>query len=189
MIGLRRGRTTAVVVALLACALPSFAQRGWQAYQDPYERFAVRHPSSWRAFFGIGATLAVIAEKDGKATVFIEYLRLQQPLDSARDYDLIVQIERDLIAERVPKAEQIAPLAARPELPGVVALEFTRPGLKGADRVRQFSVVNGTDLFRILCVAPAPEFGRFTPIFDQLVRSFTAAPTPPPPAQAAPTRP
>jgi len=165
---------------VLVCAAPSFAQRGWQPYQDPYGRFALRHPNNWRGLFGVGPTLAVIVEKDGKAAVFVEYLRLQQPLDSTRDYDLIVQIERELITERVPKADQVAPVAPRPELPGVVTLEFTRPGPKGADRIRQFSVVNGADLFRILCVAPAPEFARFAPIFEQLVRSFTGSPAVPP---------
>ncbi len=168
-----RERGVAAVLVLVAAASGS-AQRGWQAYQDPYGRFTLRYPSGWKALFGAGATLAVLAEKDGKASVHVEYLRLQQPLDAGRDYDVIVQIERDLIKERESKADQIVALPARPEVGGIVTIEFTRPGFKRVERVRQYSVIRGTDLFRILCVASAAEFARFGPLFDQVARSFAS---------------
>ncbi len=150
------------------------AQGDTRPYSDPNGRFTVRYPrKNWQILPGGGSTLATLAEKNGRATVQIEFLRLDQPLRVEEDHDLIVQTESSLIRERQPAARQIQGLAARPDLPGMVSIDFTRPGAAGPERVRQFSVVNGQELYRILCVTRVNDFPKFQASFEQIARSFS----------------
>ncbi len=171
----RRRCALVLAVVLIILIAPVAAQRDLQPYRDPYERFSLQHPKSWQALFGVGATLLTLFEKSGKASIQVEYFRLNQPLDAERDYDLIVQIESDLIRERQPKSDQLKAWPMRADMPAVVIVEFTRPGLRGAERIRQFSLVKNADLFRIMCVSSVAEFARFAPVFEQVARSFAIA--------------
>lgn len=164
-----------VLLGLPGLGATLLAQRDLGSYRDPYGRFALQHPRDWLVLPGAGNTLLTLAEKRGRATIQIEYLKLNQPLDVAQARDLIVQIESDLIRERQPRVSEINALPAESALPAVVTVEFVRPGLQGPEWIRQFSVVRGADLFRILCLAPTAEFRRFEPMFKQVVRSFTIA--------------
>ncbi len=155
------------------------AQGDVRPYSDPHGRFSLDYPKkNWQVLPGGGSTLATLAEKKGRATVQIEYLRLNQPLMVDQDHDLIVQTESSLIRERQPGATGIQGSAERPDLPGMVAIDFTRPGVSGPERVRQFSVVQGNDLFRILCVARVGDFQKFEMAFQQIARSFRTISTP-----------
>ena len=142
-------------------------------YADPNGRFALQYPrSDWRVLPGAGATLATLAENRGRATVLIEYVRLNQPLKVDQNHDLIVQIESDLIRERQPGATDVTPGTARADRPSVVIIDYTRPGTGGPERIRQFSIVSDQHLFRILCVAATKDFTRYEPVFEQIARSF-----------------
>lgn len=161
------------ILLLLMClqAAPALAQ-ATRAYADPQKRFSLQYPQrDWRVLPGTGSTLATLAENRGRATVQIEYLRLNQPLQVEQNRDLILQIESDLIRERQPGADQIAPANA-PDLPSAIVIEYNRRGADGSERVRQFSLVREQHLFRILCAAQIKEFARFQSVFAQIARSF-----------------
>jgi hypothetical protein len=169
--------TFPILLGLLAAGHAS--AQDMRPFSDPSGRFTLQYPKkNWQVLPGGGSTLATLAEKNGRATVHIEYLRLNQPLKVDQDHDLIVQTESSLIRERQPGATGIQGGPERPDLPGFVSIDFTRPGASGPEHVRQFSVVQGNDLFRILCVARLNDFQKFETIFQQIARSFRTTASP-----------
>ena len=56
-----------------------------------------------------------------------------------------------------------------------VILSYTRQGVAGTERIRQYSMPSGTDLYRLTCVASASQFARYEPVFAHVAASFTVA--------------
>jgi hypothetical protein len=164
-----------LAVVLIGIAVPAVAQPRTKSYQDPIGRFTLQYPQrDWIVFPGAGSVLVTIAEKNAKATVHVDYQFLNQPLSVDESRDLIVQIESDLIRQRQPKSDRIQPVATT-AIPAAVVIDYVRPGVQGLERVRQFSLVRGQDLYRVLCVTPAAETAKFDAVFDQIARSFNSS--------------
>jgi hypothetical protein len=63
----------------------------------------------------------------------------------------------------------------------VIAIDFTRQGLRGPERVRQFSLPSGANLFRLICSSSPALFDRYAPVFEHMAETFKSgagAPTP-----------
>jgi hypothetical protein len=174
-------RCAAVIAALLAGATTWLGAQAMQAYRDPAGRFTLEYPKKdWQVFPGGGSTLATIGGNKGKSSVQIEYFKLNAPIKVDENYDLIVGIETDFVRDRQPGADQIKGAPKRPDLKDIVVLDYVRPGAAGADRIRQYSIINGVNLFRVSCVAPASDFAKLEPVFERIAKSFmiTSAPRP-----------
>lgn len=166
------GRVIAAA-AIAAAAAALHAQGQTQPYRDPSGRFTLQYPRrDWQVFPGAGSSLVTIGGGKGRASVQIEYLKLNEAIEVGENYELIVGIESDFIRDRQPGAGQITGLPMRVELKDIVVVDYTRPGVSGTDRIRQYSIISGANLFRVSCVAPAAEFPKLEPVFEQIARSF-----------------
>lgn len=162
---------------LLVAAAALQAQGQTQPYRDPSGRFAFQYPKKdWQVFPGAGSSLATVGGSKGKASVQIEYLKLNEPIKVDENYELIVGIETEFIRDRQPGAEQIKGAPMRRDLKDIVIVDYMRPGASGADRIRQYSIINGANLFRVSCVAPATEFPKLEATFEQIAKSFVITP-------------
>jgi hypothetical protein len=125
-----------------------------------------------------GATTPIVSvvQRKREAAVVVEQTKLHQPLALDDITDLFSQLEADSIRERQPQATDVR--ARLVDVGGgrrLVILTYGRPGVGGAERVRQYSIPAGADLFRLTCVATAAQFARYEAVFAHVAASFAVA--------------
>ena len=125
---------------------------------------------------GATAPIVSLVQRKRQAAVVVEQTKLHQPLAVDDITDLFSQLEADSIRERQPQATDV-----RSKLVDVgggkrlVILTYGRPGVGGAERVRQYSIPAGADLFRLTCVAATAQFARYEAVFAHVAASFVVA--------------
>jgi hypothetical protein len=128
----------------------------------------------WMVLPSSGSVLLVLASKKGDAVVLVERSTLRQALEAADITDLFAQIETDAIKERQPKATDFQSKVLDAGDRRLVAVQYGRPGVLGSERVRQYSVAVGTQLYRVTCISSAAQFAAYDPVFSHIAASFTA---------------
>jgi hypothetical protein len=127
----------------------------------------------WMVLPTSGALVLALASRKGDAVVLVERSALRQALEAEDITDLFAQIEVDAIRERHPKAadfqSKVLDLGAR----RLVAVQYGRPGVLGPERVRQYSVPIGGQLYRVTCISRAAVFAVYDPVFSHIAASFT----------------
>jgi hypothetical protein len=127
----------------------------------------------WMVLPSSGALVLAAATRKGDAVVLIERSTLRQALDPADITDLFAQIEIDAIKERQPKAVDFQSKVLDSGARRLVAVQYSRPGVLGNERVRQYSVPVGTDLYRVTCISSAARFAVYDPVFSHIAASLT----------------
>ena len=125
---------------------------------------------------GATAPIVSVVQRKREAAVVVEQTRLHQPLALDDITDLFSQLETDSIRERQPQATDVK--AKLVDVGGgrrLVILTYGRQGVGGPERVRQYSIPAGADLFRLTCVAAAGQFARYEAVFAHVAASFTVA--------------
>ncbi len=147
-----------------------------QSLQAPDGRFTLQYPKKdWLAVPGGGGVLLTLTERRVEATVAVEDKALNQPLAPDDITDLFAQLEIDAIKERQPKATDFQSRLLEAEGRKIVIVQFTRPGLKGPERVRQFSIPAGPHLYRVVCSSSPAQFAKYEPVFAHIAASFRPA--------------
>jgi hypothetical protein len=127
----------------------------------------------WMVLPTSGALVLAAASRKGDAVVLIERSMLRQALDPSDITDLFAQIEIDAIKERQPKAADFQSKVLDSGARRLVAVQYSRPGVLGNERVRQYSVPVGTDLYRVTCISSAARFAVYDPVFSHMAASLT----------------
>ena len=125
---------------------------------------------------GATAPIVSVVQRKREAAVVVEQTRLHQPLALDDITDLFSQLETDSIRERQPQATDVK--AKLVDVGGgrrLVILTYGRQGVGGPERVRQYSIPAGADLFRLTCVAAAGQFARYEAVFAHVAASFAVA--------------
>jgi hypothetical protein len=122
-----------------------------------------------------GATSPIVSlmQRKREATIVVEQTKLHQPLALDDITDLFGQLEADSIKERQPLASDVQSKLVEAGGRRFVIVNYGRQGVAGAERVRQYSIPAGGDLFRLTCVAAASQFPRYEPVFAHVAASFT----------------
>jgi hypothetical protein len=127
----------------------------------------------WVVLPSSGALVLAAASRKGDAVVLIERSTLRQALDPADITDLFAQIEIEAIKERQPKAADFQSKVLDSGARRLVAVQYSRLGVLGSERVRQYSVPVGTDLYRVTCISSAARFAAYDPVFSHIAASLT----------------
>jgi len=65
----------------------------------------------------------------------------------------------------------------------IIFIQYDRPGISGSDdHVAQYSIPIGTDMYRLVCIAPTAMIEKYRPLFSTVAASFKlikAAPSAP----------
>jgi hypothetical protein len=125
---------------------------------------------------GATAPIVSVVQRKREAAVVVEQTKLHQPLALDDITDLFSQLEADSIRERQPQATDVR--AKLVDVGGgrrLVILTYGRQGVGGPERVRQYSIPAGADLFRLTCVATVSQFGRYEAVFAHVAASFAVA--------------
>jgi hypothetical protein len=127
----------------------------------------------WMVLPSSGALVLAAASRKGDAVVLIERSTLRQALDPADITELFAQIEIEAIKERQPKAADFQSKVLDSGARRLVAVQYSRLGVLGSERVRQYSVPVGTDLYRVTCISSAARFAAYDPVFSHIAASLT----------------
>jgi hypothetical protein len=125
---------------------------------------------------GATAPIVSVVQRKREAAVVVEQTKLHQPLALDDITDLFSQLEADSIRERQPQATDVR--AKLVDVGGgrrLVIMTYGRQGVGGPERVRQYSIPAGADLFRLTCVATVSQFGRYEAVFAHVAASFAVA--------------
>jgi len=137
--------------------------------------FQVEWPRrDWLALPGGGSLLLAFASKKGDAVVLIEQVALRQPLEPGDLTELFAQLESEAIKERHPGASDFQAKVIEGGDRRLVAVQFARTGVLGSERVRQYSIPVGKQLYRVTCAAAAAQFASYEPVFAHMAATFTA---------------
>jgi hypothetical protein len=148
----------------------------FQPLRPATSRFTVEYPKEdWLVTLGGDAALATFTHRRGEAAVVIERSTLNQPLAPGDITGVFAEIEMDLVRERIPEASGFEARLIEAGSDRVVAIQYLQPGLKGVERVRQYSIARGQDLYRLVCRAGVEQFPRHEAVFAHIAASFTAA--------------
>jgi hypothetical protein len=150
----------------------------YQSFQPPNAAFTLEFPKKdWRTIPGVASVLVVFTDAKAEASVAIEHTMLKQALEPSDITQLFVDLEVENIKERDAGAEGFR-TALRTDADGhrIIAIDFTRKGLRGAERVRQFSLPSSSDLYRLICSTAPPLFDHYAPLFEHMAESFKLGP-------------
>jgi hypothetical protein len=142
--------------------------RGFKAFTDPAGRFSLFYPNGWQLISGARDHLLTIAARDFKATVVLEQQQMLNPTTEITDRTMALEV--DSLRARQPNAQDVATSVA-PNRPTVMVVDYSRLGLSGPERLRQYSVYEGTLLLRVTCIAQTREFERHAVTFETIAGS------------------
>jgi hypothetical protein len=128
----------------------------------------------WMVLPSSGSVVITLASRKGDAVVVVERTAMRQALASEDITELFAQIEIDAIKERQPKAADFQSKVLASGDRRIVAVQYGRQGVLGAERVRQYSVPIGKELYRVTCISSAAQFALYDPVFAHIAGSFTA---------------
>lgn len=192
-----RGVTSAAVVVMIAAsaalraqeaAPPAAGEYGRAAklevqqfdnrqirFEYPKKDWEIVPRASAAVIPGATAPIVSVVQRKREAAVVVEQTKLHTALALEDITDLFSQLEADSIRERQPQATDVR--AKLVDVGGgrrLVILTYGRQGVGGAERVRQYSIPAGADLFRLTCVAPAGQFARYEAVFAHVAATFAA---------------
>ena len=140
--------------------------------EAPTARFLLDVAKDWRLMPGGLRTLGYVAHKDGAAVLIIESEQLQIALSSDEIDGNFADLELADLKEREAGGSAFTSQIAQVGRRRMVMVDYQRRG--GVEHVRVYVVVQGRTLYRLVCVAPAPQFARYSPMFQAMSASFTA---------------
>jgi hypothetical protein len=154
----------AVGICLVAAQAPAASQvpKGFKPFTDPDNRFSLAYPNDWLLIAGARDHLLTLARRDLKAVVVVERKETLNPTTEITP-DLLKYEVEDLRA-RQPNVRDIVTSVA-PSRPTTMMVEYSRTGIVGQEKLRQYSVYQGTVLLRVTCIAAAKEFDRYQDFF------------------------
>lgn len=127
----------------------------------------------WMVLPASGSVVVSLANRRGDAAVLVERSTLAVALDAAAITNVFAEIEISTIKESQPKAtdfqSRILDIGPR----RLVAVQYSRPGVLGAERVRQYSVPVGKQLYHLIVISAAAQFASYDPVFSHIAASFT----------------
>ena len=149
----------------------------FQPLRAPRGGFTVEIPKKgWVAVAGGGPVALAVVQRDGEASIFVEHARLKQALAPEEITDLFAELEVDLLRQRQPRSARHVARVLEAGGRRLIGIEFEQPGVTGPERVRQYSIPSGEDLFRIVCSTTVQRFDLYAPVFAHAATSFNIAP-------------
>ena len=176
-----RWRSWRVAVPAAACLLlagQALAQRpNYLLFTDPGRRFSVEFPKEWTWLMvsGSGEPLVTFIHPRKEAAVVVERFRMRQPLTRDEVTDLFAQIEAEVLKENQPQAMDVVSKIVNEQGKKRIVIDYVRPGIDTKERVRQYSIPVGQDLYRITCMTIGGQFGKYEPTFAVVVESLKPA--------------
>lgn len=142
--------------------------KGYKAFRDPGGRFSLDHPKDWLVIGGAGNVVVTLAHDKLEAVVVVERQTLAIAPSVITNTFLNIEVE-DLKA-RQPDAQNVSPTMPA-NRQRVLIIDYSRTGIYGPERLRQYSFPEGTLLLRVTFIAHATKFDRYLATFSTIAGS------------------
>lgn len=165
-----------MAMPVVLAAAPAWAQSGARIKARPVSttRFRVDLPDKdWRVVPGGVNTLATLTHREEPVAIVVEYEQLRIALTADEVDATFAELEASAIKEREPNATGLASTIVQAGRRKMVVVTYQRRGTAGPEQVRVVVLVQGQNLYRLVCSAPAKEFPRYAPVFQLVAESFT----------------
>jgi hypothetical protein len=164
-----------VVLGLLGpqCAFAQFpflGGRDYKLFKDQAGRFQLEYPKDWQPTMGVGDVVVTFAHKKGEAALLIKRFQLLD--DPGQINDVFGQLELDALKMDQPQATDMSFKIAGANGRPVVVIDYSRPGLVGPERGRQYSFPVGPEVYRLNCTSLTGLFAKYDPQFLHIAQSF-----------------
>jgi hypothetical protein len=144
-----------------------------QAFLEPGNRIRFEFPKKdWQLVSGGAIAIVSLAQKSGQAAVVVEHTKLLASLAPDDITDLFAQLEADNVKEQQPGVTDVQAKLVEVDKRRIVVVSYARRGVAGLERVRQYSVPVGSDLYRLTCSAATTQFARYEPVFAHVAATF-----------------
>jgi hypothetical protein len=148
----------------------------YRSYADPSGRFSIDYPASdWRIVSGGGSVLIGFNEKNGDASLVVDYTKLQLALEASEIDRMFADLEVQVLKERNPTVKDpkaiVQTVAGAPR----VMITFTKQGVHGLEQVTQYSIPRGADMYRVVCTTRTDRAEKNAPLLDHMAESFAVS--------------
>jgi hypothetical protein len=155
---------------------PQAPKKGFTVLRAFQDRFTVEYPiKDWEPVAGGTSSLVALAQKKREAAVVVEYQPLRLELAPNEIDQEFAKLESEPVTTRQPGAADVTVKLIDVGSNRVIVVEYTRRGIAGAERVRQYSLPLGKQLYRLVCSAPTALFAKHEPTFTAMMESFKVA--------------
>jgi pSer/pThr/pTyr-binding forkhead associated (FHA) protein len=140
-------------------------------YAVPGHRLSFELPAKgWTAIGGGATTLALLAHSSRDGSIAVE--RASRPDGVAGSSSALANAEVKVIREANPSVSKIDATAFDDHQYTSALLNYSRQSTRGAERVFQFSCVDGPALYRLTCSAVTARFDEFESVFTRAAATF-----------------
>ena len=155
----------------------------YRAFRDPAGRFEIDYPTKdWRLPPSMGTILAAFARNDGRATLAVDYSRLDGPLArSDIAYNTMKDVQIEELKERRPQATDITSELVETKAGRGALIRYAMVGATGPERGIQFSVPVGQYLYHIIAIVSESLLSRNEDVLLHMIETFQAPAGPPNP--------
>ena len=144
----------------------------YRTYKDPAGRFELEYPAKdWRLLPSAGASLALFSRNDGAAAVSIDYLRLTATLAPSQ-IGTMAEVEIQDLKERHPQAKDFTSEITDAKAGRGAVIRYVSVGSRGPERVIQYSLPVGQDLYRVIGIVAESALAKYEPVLIHILGSF-----------------
>ena len=149
-----------------------------QIFVGPGGRIRFEMPArDWQVVSGGSATIVSLAHSNGQVSVVVERVIPAGMCATGDLNDRFVEREADAVRTLQPQATGVEAALVTFGARRFVIVAYTRQGVAGPERVRQYSIPAGRELYRLTCSAATSQFARFEPVFAHVAATFATGTT------------
>lgn len=164
---------TALTLAAPAATLEAQLPKDLKAFQSTVYNVSFGYPKKdWIPVPAAGGNIALVMHKKGEASLALDYQVLRVPLAPEEIDETFLEIEVEQLTQRTPHARVMG--SELTELGGrkTVIIKYGAAGLTGDLDVTQYSVVEGTGLYRLTCAVSRSKVDRHGSVCDAAAQSM-----------------
>jgi hypothetical protein len=144
----------------------------YRTYKDPAGRFELEYPAKdWRQLPSAGSSLALFSRNDGAATVAVDYLRMTATL-SPSQIGTMAEVEIQDLKERHPQAKDFTSELMESKGGRGAIVRYVSTGSKGPERVMQYSIPVGQDLYRVIAIVAESSLAKYEGVVMHVLASI-----------------
>ena len=141
-------------------------------------RFMIELPKDWQIVPGHAGIIFTSAEKtksnEAAAAIVLEHMQLQSALEVN---PTVAEVELTSIKEREPSGQDFSQQIKDGDGRKFIFIQYTRPGFGGQESVVQYSIIVGSIMYRLICIAPSAQLPKYQAKFAHVAASFKTSTT------------
>lgn len=149
--------------------------RGYKTFTDSARQFTFDHPGNWKLAGGVRNFVVTLVESGVKGWIVVEHVPTTSSAPDTLGDGFVNQVVLAELRASQPGIQNVQPSRLK-DRPRVIVVDFTRTGINGNERLRQYVLAEGTVFVRMTCIAPEKEFEKQRKTFETVANSLRVLP-------------